>query len=211
MTSVAAAFLYLLFLLLGCMTLAPRLRARFGAQCMVSVFLAYVLVATCLPGFSQRELWPFSAWKLIASRVPTTVESPIGGLPRFLAVTADGQEHEVDFRAVEPLAFDELLSWSAHVFPRLQPEEKDAAFSYLLARVNANVAAAQADPRWAAVDRLGAASAPYFVLHPRRWPKPALPAEMTGLRLYAERWHIQRRWRGIGEVERTLIHEYRRE
>ncbi|HET7746054.1 MAG TPA: hypothetical protein VFM29_02055 [Vicinamibacteria bacterium] len=202
-----AAGLFLGFVALGLLTLSPSLRGRFGRRRLVHVFLGYFLAASCLPGLLQRDAWPFSSWKLIASRVTPTTRTAVGGFP-VLVPLSGGQEQPTDFRAWEPLPFEELKAWLIDVFPRLSAGDKREAFSYLLARANRARQAALRTPRFAVVDRLGPLSAPYFVLHPRRWSREPPRRRFDGLRYYAELWDLEERARTGRPARRVLVYEY---
>ena len=206
-----SAALFLGFLLLGGAivwesrpqgTLPSKKRA-------LNFFLGYALMVSFGAGLSQRELWPFSRWELIAGIVPPAVGERFGH-PRLVALDEQGQEHAIDFRAYEPLAFDELSSWINHEFPKLDPAEKRRAARYLLERAeNARVRARSGLP--VGTRRLPfLLSAPHFLLHPRTWPDPsAAPAEpFVGLRIYSETWNLEERQRDPHNLKRILLYQY---
>jgi hypothetical protein len=203
-----SAALFLGFVAIAGLCMSTRMAARFSKRTLANVFLAYVLIASFVPGIAQRDLWPFTWWKLIASRVPPTVDTKIGGHPRLVAIALDGTEHQLDFAAWEPIPPEELTSWAVHYFPQLDAAAQEQAFAYLLERVNLNAQRANGK-YWRSTDRLGPISAPYFVLHPRMWSAPPEGAPFVGLRLYAESWNIQRRWRTGEPPRRKLAFEYR--
>ena len=184
--------------------------ARRGAvdnRRLVNAFIVYTLTLGFGAGLLQREIWPFSAWPLVAGRVPTPVTQP-----RFLAFDAEGRENEIDYRAWGPLEFDELIGWEEKNFLRLDRGSQDRVASYLLGIIE------RARQRWSAgeperhFDRyLGPFSAPFFLGHPERWiagvQVPAKP--FVGLRLYKESWSVEERRRDPGKVTRKLVYEYR--
>jgi len=184
--------------------------ARRGAvdnRLLVNLFIAYTLAVSLGAGLTQREIWPFSAWPLVAGRVPTPVTHP-----RFLAVDADGREHEIDYRAWAPIEFDEFIGWEEKNFHRLDRESQDRVASYVLGIIERN------RQRWAAgkperhFDRyLGPFSAPFFLGHPDRWIAGARVPEkpFVGLRLYKETWSVEERRRDPAKVTRALAYEYR--
>jgi len=184
--------------------------ARRGAvdnRRLVNVFIVYTLVLGLGAGLTQREIWPFSAWPLVAGKVPAQVTHP-----RFLAVDAEGHEHEIDYRAWGPLEFDEFIGWEEKNFLRLSQESRDRAASYLLGILEGN------RQRWAAgkpepyFDRyLGPFSAPFFLGHPALWiPGVQVPRNpFVGLRLYKETWSVEERHRDPRDVTRKLVYEYR--
>jgi hypothetical protein len=183
-------------------------RGAVDSRRLVNVFIVYTVALGFGAGLTQREIWPFSAWPLIAGKVPALVTHS-----RTLAVDAEGSEHEIDYRAWGPLEFDELNAWKGKNFFRLDPESRDRVASYLLGIVE------RARQRWAAgeperhFDRyLGPFSAPFFLGHPELWIAgvrvPDKP--FVGLRFYKESWNVEERRRDPGKVTRTLVYEYRR-
>jgi hypothetical protein len=174
---------------------------------LVNVFILYTVALGLGAGLTQREIWPFSAWPLVAGKVPVPVTHP-----RFLAVDAEGREHEIDYRAWGPIEFDEFIGWEDKNFFRLNQESRDRAASYLLGIIEGN------RQRWAAGEPepyfnryLGPFSAPFFLGHPDRWGRgeqvPRKP--FVALRLYKETWSVEERARDPRSVARTLVYEYR--
>ena len=190
------------FLLVGLLA-AVRQRGRERPVAFLNAFLGVALGFSFAPIVTQRDNWPFSAWPLVALYAPETMTQV-----RVVALDALGREHEIDFRAWRPLDFGELFSWLQGPFQRLAPAERDAAFAYLLYRVEA--------ARQRALEHglsgqgwLGPLETPSFVLHPRRWKGPdTTPREpFVGLRLYRETWSPEMRARD-GSVARKLALEY---
>lgn len=173
----------------------------------VNIFIVYTVVLGFGAGLSQREIWPFSAWPLVAGKVPDPVTHP-----RFLAVDGEGREHEIDYRAWGPIEFDEFVGWEEKNFSRLDRASQDRVGSYLLGIIERN------RRRWAAgepepyFDRyLGPLSAPFFLGHPERWIAGVqVPQEpFVALRFYRESWSVEERRRDPAKVTRRLAYEYR--
>jgi hypothetical protein len=80
---------------------APRRR-------FVNLFLAYAVAASFAAGLAQRDAWPFSKWPMAGGRA----EAEYSAI-RIVGVDEDGMEHAVDYRAWRPMAFDELMPWTA--------------------------------------------------------------------------------------------------
>ena len=199
------AFPVLVFAILG--VAAGLARGKPGGRRLTHAFIGYTLVVSFAAGFLQHELWPFSAWPLVAGRAPSTVTQP-----RIVAVDAAGREHEIDHRAWGPLVFQELNGWHDKHFFRLDPAARDRAAAYLLGVVEGN------RRRWAAGDPapywtryLGPLSAPLFLGHPSHWaPGERVPREaFVGLRHYRETWDVEERLRDPSRVTRVLRYEYR--
>lgn len=194
------------FAMLG---LAAALARRGGIdnRRLVNLFIAYTLALSFGAGLSQREVWPFSAWPLVAGKVPALVTQP-----RIVALDTEGREHEIDYRAWGPIEFDEFIAWEEKNFSRLDRASQERVASYLLGIVE------RARQRWAAGDPelhferyLGPLSAPLFLGHPERWIAgvhvPQKP--LVGLRLYKESWNVEERRRDPAKVTRRLAYEYR--
>jgi hypothetical protein len=185
--------------------LAGRRRDQPGRRARVSGFLLFALLASFGPGLSQRDAWPFSSWPLAANAPGHSVT-----YSTVSAVDAQGREHAVDYRAWQPLGFDELLSWIQLEFPKLPPGERNEAARHLLALAEAARARAAARGRVGYFDRLlGPLAAPDFLLHPRLWRASRVPAEpFVGLRVFSETLMLDAPARGGGVVRRTLDYEY---
>lgn len=173
----------------------------------VNLFIAYALAVSFGTGLTQRELWPFSSWPLVASLVPERVTHP-----RTVALDAAGREHDIDWRAWSPFAFQELVAWQDKTFLRLAPDERDRVAAYQLGLVEAARRRFAAGDDGTAFSRfLGPFSAPFFLGHPDRWsPRERVPpAPFVGLRLYKETWNVEERHADPGKVRRVLAYEYR--
>lgn len=199
-------FLIIGFALLG-IAAGLSTRGAVASRPMVNIFILYTLGLSFGAGLLQREVWPFSAWPLVAGKVPQIVTQP-----RILAFDADGKEHEIDYRAWAPLEFDELMGWEEKTFAVLDRESKDRVAAYLLGVVET------ARQRWAAGDPerhfdkyLGPFSAPFFLGHPDRWAAgvrvPGRP--FVGLRIFKETWSLEERSRDPGRFSRKLVYEFR--
>jgi len=199
------ALLFFGFVALGLLA-AFSSRNREGSSYAVNAFLVYSIVLGLGAGLSQHEVWPFSTWPLVAG----TVSKPVTH-PRFVAIDSAGREYQIDFRAWEPLEFDELMAWEGLSFFRLDTASRDRVAAYLLSIIE------RARERWAAGSQvdyfrryLGPLSAPLFLGHPSYWDI-AVPAQtFVGLRLYDETWDVEERSRDPSKVSRKLVYEYRR-
>ena len=178
----------------------PKRKAR------VSLFLLYACAASFEVGLTQRDLWPFVAWPLVAGRIGPTVTHP-----RLVAVDARGAEHDVDYRAWQPLSLDELYAWSEQDLMRLPPSQRDSAFAYLLQLAEAGRARAASGGRPGQRVLVPAPlTAPLFLLHPHRWDDSAAvpPAPFVALRYYRETWSLERRARRREDVAWNLLWQF---
>jgi hypothetical protein len=166
------------------------------------VFLVVALVASLTPILTQRDMWPFSAWPLVAGRAPSTVRHA-----RLVGVDGLGREHEIDYRAWHPLAFDELMAWIDGPFTRLPAPDRDVAFRYLLEKAEGGRRRGRAGG-FGEPALLGRLRAPFFILHPRRWsvPESVPKTPFVTLRLHHESWSPEARARGA-EILRVLAFE----
>lgn len=174
----------------------------------ISTWLLYTTLVVSAIATLQIDLWPFSAWPLVAA-----VAGPKTQLSRMVAVGVSGREYDVDFRVWQPLIIEELLAWGTGRLRALPPEARDDAGRYLLAAVERGVSEVSAGRPAGHLDRwLGPLAAPSFLLHPRIWNTPRdVPAEpLIGLRLYNESWDIEARAHGDMASQRTLLYEYSR-
>lgn len=201
MLNAVAALVFAAFVVLGLRTWtgdAGRRRSR------VSLLLAFTAVVSFGAGLAQRDTWPFSSWPLAASAPGRSVT-----YSTIAAVDARGAEHAIDYRAWQPLGFDELLSWIQLELPKLTRGEQDEAARHLLALAEAARTRAAAEGRVGYFDRLlGPLTAPDFLLHPRSWP-PTPTERFVGLRIYSETLVLDAPSRGGGVSERVLDYEYR--
>jgi hypothetical protein len=203
--NVAAGLCFVVFVGLGLAAIRSERRAGRGRRSFVNAFLIYALAASFGAGLAQRDAWPFSAWPLVAGRLPPTVTHP-----RLVAVDGAGREHDVDYRAWQPLGVDELLSWLDAGFPKLSAEAQQRAFGFLLGRAEQARRQARAGEPVGECDRLlGPLAAPYFLLHPKLWSDPARVPEspFVGVRFYRETWNLEQRRRDAARVTRILVHE----
>jgi hypothetical protein len=173
----------------------------------VNVFIIYTLVLGLGAGLSQREVWPFSTWPLVAGTATQGVAHK-----RIVALDADGREYPIDYRAWGPLPVDELLAWVGKDFFRLDRSAQDRVASYLLGIIEHNREQWSAGTPVSHFERyLGPLSAPLFLGHPEYWTQGAgVPAQpFRGLRLYMETWNVEERWRDPSKMTRQLAYEYR--
>ena len=200
MLNAAAGLVFVAFVVLGLLAAAGDASRR---RSRVSLLLAFTVVVSFGAGLTQRDAWPFSSWPLAASAPGRSVT-----YSTIAAVDAHGAEHAIDYRAWQPLGFDELLSWIQLELPRLPPAEQDEAARHLLSLAEAARARAVADGRVGYFDRfLGPLVAPDFLLHPRSWP-PAPTEPFVGLRIYSETLVLDAPARGGGVVKRVLDYEH---
>jgi hypothetical protein len=206
--NVVAALAFLGFL--GALARVRRAEARGEAarRAATGGLLLYALAVSFAAGLSQRDAWPFARWPMAGGRASARGEGV-----RLLAVDAQGREWPVDFRAWQPLEFDELNPWLHRSFPRLGPEERRRVLAHLLSVSEHARLRARSGESVGYFDRhLGPFAAPYFDLHPRTWsPGAGTPAEpFTGLRLYGETWDHEQLRHLPDSVERTLLEEHPR-
>ncbi len=207
LTPLAKALLVAVFVLLGLNAATAKADSGAGRR-RIGAFIFYTVTLLFGAGLTQREVWPFTTWPLVAGFVASPTEHP-----RFLALDVDGIEHEIDFRAWAPLEFDEFIAWEEKNFAGLDRQAQDRVAAYLLGILE------QARVQWAAGTpylpferRLGPFSAPFFLGHPVRWVAGSRvpPRPFTGLRLYRESWDIEERVRDPAKVRRRLAYEYRK-
>jgi hypothetical protein len=203
MLNTAAALAFAGFVAAGLILLRPPRAAAADPRSRrrVSLFLLYVLLVSFGAGLSQHDLWPFAHWPIVSLFARPGLE-----IPEVRAVDARGQEHALDYRALQPLGLDDLQPWLLIHFPTLKPPAQARAAAHLLALVEDARQRARRGGRVGRFERAwGPLTAPYFLLHPKRWRTPAdTPAEpFEKLRLYRVIWI-----KGVGITGRELDYEY---
>lgn len=199
------SFVFLIFVALGLAT-ACSINRNSNNRFVVNMLIVYAIVVSFAVGFTQRENWPFSTWPFIAGRVarPST-------FPRIVAIDAQQNEYQIDYRAWEPLEYDELMAWKDQFFSHLDPATQDRIAAYLLDHLDI------ARRQWAAGKRqhyfdrfFGPLSAPLFLGHRAYWDAGVPNHSFSGLRFYAETWDVEERARDPSKITRRLVYEYRR-
>jgi hypothetical protein len=203
MVNVVAAVAFAGFVVGGLVLLRPRHAAAEDARGRrrVSAFILYVLGASFTAGLSQRDLWPFAHWPIVA-----LIARPLLEIPEIRAVDAQGREHAVDYRALQPLALDDLAPWLYVHFPNLRPPLRERAASHLLGMIEDARQRGRRGERVGRFERvLGPFTAPYFLLHPKAWTSAeATPPEpFRRLRFYRLIWV-----KNEGITGRELDYEY---
>ena len=207
MLNVLSGLCFLGFLLAALLVRLSESSAPARRRAFVTLFLLYATFASFAAGLSQKDAWPFAKWPMAGGRADA-----LGSTVRIVAVDADGAEHGVDYRAWQPMAFDELIPWMHRTFPRLPRAAQDQVAAHLLGQAERARREARAGRRVGHLDRwLGRLAAPEFDLHPRWWPAaesvPTRP--FVGLRVYRETWTQEERRRDPTRVTRRLLYESR--
>jgi hypothetical protein len=201
----AKAVVFLTFVALG-LAAAYSIHRNPKTRYVVNLLIAYTIFVSFGVGFTQRESWPFSTWPFIAGRVarPST-------FPRIVAIDAKQNEHQIDYRAWEPLEFDELMAWKGQFFPQFDAAAKDRIAAYLLDHVDT------ARRQWSVGERrhyfdrfFGPLSAPLFLGHRAYWDAGVPDHAFSGLRFYDETWDVEERARDPSKIARRLVYEYRK-
>lgn len=185
---------------------AARRRPARARRAAVSRFIACVLCAAAAAGLTQHDLWPFAKWPMAGG-----LADPVAATTRVRAVDADGVEHDVDYRAWQPIESDELVPWLHRSFARLDEAQRAQVAGHLLAAAERGRLRARRGQAPGSFQRfLGPLAAPYFDLHPRLWTGPErTPARpFARLRIYRESWNQEERRRDPGTTERRLVYEY---
>jgi hypothetical protein len=212
-TNIAGTFCFLTVVILGLrVALSGGLRSPWARRRWTNIFLWAVLFISFGAGLTQHDLWPFSSWPVLAHRLPTgwSYSAP----PHIVGVDLSGKEHEIDYRAWQPMALEELTSWIRLHFAHLDPAERDRAGAYLLRRANRGREQALSPAglpypnRW-----FGRLTAPTHMLHPAIWSHPEnVPRNpFVELRIYGETWNVEERRRDQQKVTRVLIFDYRQQ
>jgi hypothetical protein len=100
---------FALLLILGAITVATKWR-----RSATSTFIAFFLLASCVAGFGQRDLWPFSPYPVIAESAERWRESV---WYEVRAVDAHGVEHPLDVSPFTRSAYGRSLT---RTWPKVQ-------------------------------------------------------------------------------------------
>jgi len=208
--NVLSTFCFLAFVASGLAVAAgQRWASQPDRRTLTNVFIGIVLLFIFAAGLSQRDMWPFSSWTMMVGLTPPATRT----LPtlRIVGVDANGNEHEIDYRAWSPLSLEELYAWLNHHFLRMDPASQDLVASYLLqlsdhARDKGlHNGGLDFQNRW-----LGALTAPTHVLHPAIWSHAdAVPRDpFVGLRIYQESWDLDTGRSTRAKNTRILAYQY---
>jgi hypothetical protein len=203
--NVLAGLCFLGFLLAALLVWLSERGAVSPRRRVVNAFLLYAIAASFGAGLSQKDAWPFAKWPMAGGRAEAE-----GDTIRILAVDADGAEHDVDYRAWQPVAFEDLIPWLHRTFTRLPRASQDEVAAHLLAQAESARRKAAAGHGAGSLDRfLGPLAAPEFDLHPTLWSAPAsVPSRpLVALRVYRETWNQEERRRDPSRFTRRLLYE----
>jgi hypothetical protein len=209
--ALAAVFFLGFALLTGLMALRLRRSGEGEARRLRSVLILYVVAVTGLAAVSQRELWPFSSWRLMAVEAPNVIGEDTERV-RLALRTAAGREYAVDHRAVEPLDFGELRGWFRQLAGVASPAELEPLGRFLLARANASRLQVLEGGTPGTFDRvLGPLTAPKHTVYPSVWRSAAaVPTEpFVELLVYREAWSVEGRGGGGAAVTLEPLYRYR--
>jgi hypothetical protein len=178
---------------------------------ITNIFLAGALFVSLTAGVTQHNLWPFSSWPVLAMPMPASIRDL--PTPRIVGVDTNGVEHDIDYRAWQPLSLEELISWLNLHFIKLDPDAQDRIGKYFLGRANAARQQALSPSGLAYPNRwLGPFTAPTHMLHPAIWAHAHnVPKDpFAKIRIYEESWDLEERRHDPSAVTRVLAYEYPR-
>lgn len=209
------AFCFAGFVLAGVVVFWSEKHSRSDCdrKAYVNTFLLYCLALSFGVGITQRESWPFSPWAMMAGIAGPNVPQNPAPL-RVVGVDALGVEHDIDYRAWQPLVEEELYAWLQQKLPLMDQQAQDNVLKYLLEKANASRSRALAGEPVGTFDRfLGPFTAPSHFLHPKIWSQTeAVPSQaFILLRIYKEFWNLEERRRNPEKVRRVRVYEYPRQ
>lgn len=200
MNNVVAAGCFAIFVVAGLLTRGGA--SEEARKKRVRWFVVIACLISLGAGATQRDWWPFSAWPLIAGELKKSVIHP-----RLVAVDENGAEVAIDFRALQPFEFDELMSWLNARFEKLDEGSRQQAMQYMLSLVHQGQGRMREGKSAGYFNRyLGPVTAPYFLLHPALWTSAQYPQQtLTRLRFYREEWTLGDH---VRTLHRVLVYEY---
>jgi hypothetical protein len=194
----AACFVGFLLAALAVAVAPPGRRRR-----AVNALLLYSMLVSFGAGLSQHDAWPFAKWPMAGGLADVDASNT-----RVVGVDASGVEHAIDYRAWQPLGFDELNPWMHRTFPRLPRAEQERVAAFLRDLAERARQRAQAGRGVGYFHRfLGPLAAPYFDLHPGAWDAGVPAQPFSGLRVYRESWNQEERRRDPARVTRRLVYD----
>lgn len=168
--------------------------------------LSVALLMTALAGATQRELWPFATWKLMAHVTAADVSTVA-----LVCADESGRSFAIDHRAWSPLTEEELSAWIGGPFLRLDASRQDSARRFLLRRAEeARLRARGGENPAARASPLGRFAAASHLLHPARWStvESTAASPCAALRLVTRSWNVVERAGGDASVRESLIWQY---
>ena len=115
---------YAMTLILGSALAFTRDDAK--RRTLTVVFIAFVVGAQIVAGFTQRDLWPYSAFPVITESASRSGEAV---WYEVRAVGGDGSEGRLD---PSPLTDSAVEKWFERAFPVMSTSQRDAASRFLL-------------------------------------------------------------------------------
>ncbi len=182
-----------------------------GARRPESLLVLYVVGVTLLAALSQRDLWPFSAWRLMVGPAPSEIGGAAARL-RIVLRTADGREYPLDHRAIEPIDLGELRGWLRQYAPSGPSETLDDVGAFVLERAEEARLEVRSGRRPGRFHiPLGPLAAPKHTLYPSLWVRsddvPDVP--FREVVIYQEEWGLERRWRDPSAFALQQVYVYR--
>ena len=176
-----------------------------GRRRRVNALLLYFLLLSGAVGFTQKDDWPFSPYRIFYDYKPP------GSLASKVAVKVfdgSGRECDVHPRFASPVVLPNLGVWFERTYPRLTPDEQGHAMAFLFAK------AREAGPRVAL--RQDTTPGLAWLAAPPHWGLYALSTAgdfagclpYAGLRVYREAWRPREKFQDPARVSRELVSDY---
>ncbi len=195
---------FLLFVLLALRAAWALRRPEPQRRKAVGVFIGFTILVSMAVGALQHAAWPFSHWPMDNKYF----DAETTGLLPYV-VDAQGNEHELDFRALYPLDWMDLYDWLSQA-RRGRPEAFTDVAPWLVSHIAEARGQLEATGRMRG-DRWLLAAPPRLVVPPLWSPDDGLsPLEVVGLRIYEFRTNLDEPPVVPGPDQRTLVFEYQR-
>ena len=193
--------IFLVFVVLG---LSIWRASGNGRHRAILRLITYVVVVTCIVGFTQIESWPFTNWALVHSMRRTKMN-------RWELIGLDnrGRGYEIDPRVVEPMGMEELDTWMRHDFLQIDPGGQKSVADWIVGR------AEEARLRFLKTGSigtdgwiLGPLAAPHHFTRGRVWntSRDVPPDPFAKLQIWFSEWDVEERARDERRVTRRLIY-----
>jgi hypothetical protein len=211
MTNILAGLAFGGFVLFGvAMNIIAGSEPEASRKRLVSLLIIYVIGATVGGVLLRRNLWPFSSWTLMQTLPPLEINDTRPRV-RLVGVTADGVEHWIDYRVLQPWSYADLTTWMRRRINDLPPETQVRVGEYLLHKIErGRMVAIEGEPLGSWDRVFGRFSAPAHYFHRRRWSDAqAVPrSPFRAIRFYREYFNVEDRHRDPGDFELKLVFQY---
>jgi hypothetical protein len=174
----------------------------------VNALLIYVLCVSGVAGLTQRDSWPFAAYRIFYH---TFFAGHVSERLTLRVVDRAGHECETAPHFPSPVTLPVLLEWLERTYPSLSEPQQQQVIRFLFVR------AQEAEERAASSQNSAILRGLHWLAPPTHWALYARPSPddflrcvpYGGLRLYRDVWQLSDTLQDSQRVARHLVSEYR--